>query len=669
MPYQTEEQRQRTFRDAGLTSTEQAAVTAGVGTINSSLFNPTPTIKYKQPEPQANYPVATLATSQPSTSQPADPYALTPEQKEASDLNKRMRELSDTLLGETDYRTALEKQAGVSYTTSADGTRNFVDKDLTDFDAQLNQLKNENLALQTYDPARDPALGGRGITKSGLHPYSREHAERIRVNAVNALGVATLIEAKRGRLNYALQLVDRAVEEKFGRKRKELEATKANLENALKDPAYTVAEKKQAAAILAAQKAEENKLAREEEDFKTIQGLVLQASQNEAPAAILDNMKRATSPLEASIAGRGYLQKETATSIQEYQFAVRNGYEGSFTDYQNEDANRKIAIAAAGTNGLSTQQTQNFLRITDKFQADGVINTGQKAVSAVEIADRVIANPNSAGSQLSILYTLVKNLDADSAVREGELALAQQTQSYFGRFQNSFTRIEKGQIISPDAAVQLANETKELAKAWKAAATRREKQYKSQAQIAGIGDAFNQYISGADLTYKPTLDDFYRDNPDQRPAVEQLIQDNPALSDDEILQILYEGPPSFNPVGGDTNTSLNRPTRNNNPLNIKKSNFTMKFPGVTGIDKKPAADGGYFLTFDSPQDGFNAAKKLIQSSGYINLTVDKALRRWSNNGYGGELIPSIKNKTVKQLSPAELDALIKAMAKREGYNA
>ena len=95
----------------------------------------------------------------------------------------------------------------------------------------------------------------------------------------------------------------------------------------------------------------------------------------------------------------------------------------------------------------------------------------------------------------------------------------------------------------------------------------------------------------------------------------------------------------------------------------------MTFSGVSGTDPKPAADGGKFLTFATAEAGFEAAKKLITSKNYINLTVDAALKRWSNKGYGGELVPSIKNKPIAQLTPSELDTLIKKMAAREGYNA
>lgn len=39
---------------------------------------------------------------------------------------------------------------------------------------------------------------------------------------------------------------------------------------------------------------------------------------------------------------------QPTASIQEYEFAVKNGYKGSFSDYQTEDANRKAVAAGAG---------------------------------------------------------------------------------------------------------------------------------------------------------------------------------------------------------------------------------------------------------------------------------------------------------------------------------
>ena len=98
-------------------------------------------------------------------------------------------------------------------------------------------------------------------------------------------------------------------------------------------------------------------------------------------------------------------------------------------------------------------------------------------------------------------------------------------------------------------------------------------------------------------------------------------------------------------------------------MNIKASPLTSAYPGVTGTDPSAASDGGKFLTFATPQDGCNAHYLIW----LYHLSVDQALKRWSNNGYGGELAPSLKGRAVNSLSPAELSSLLHAMARREGY--
>lgn len=124
---------------------------------------------------------------------------------------------------------------------------------------------------------------------------------------------------------------------------------------------------------------------------------------------------------------------------------------------------------------------------------------------------------------------------------------------------------------------------------------------------------------------------------------------------------------SFNMVGN--TTASNRPQRNNNPLNLKASAATSTYAGVKGVDPRPATDGGKFLVFDSPESGFAAAKRLLNAPSYKGLSVDAAMRRWSGGGYGADVEPSLKDRTMSSLTAAELDKLINAMAKREGYYA
>jgi len=125
----------------------------------------------------------------------------------------------------------------------------------------------------------------------------------------------------------------------------------------------------------------------------------------------------------------------------------------------------------------------------------------------------------------------------------------------------------------------------------------------------------------------------------------------------------YEAPKEQGPAY----TGSTRANRNNNPLNIKFSPYTAKYDGVIGLDESEADDGGQFIKFRSVEDGFNAAKKLLSTENYVGLTVDQALKRWSNNGYNGEIIPRLKNKIMGQLTEQEKMSLVITMANHEGF--
>lgn len=117
-------------------------------------------------------------------------------------------------------------------------------------------------------------------------------------------------------------------------------------------------------------------------------------------------------------------------------------------------------------------------------------------------------------------------------------------------------------------------------------------------------------------------------------------------------------------LGGGTGGT--RANRNNNPGNIKASKFTQSLPGVIGIDPTPAADGGHFLIFDSPENGFGGMHTLLRH-GYSNLPSDAALRRWSGGGYGAGDMGVDPTRPIASYTDAELHELTQRMAKREGY--
>ena len=115
-----------------------------------------------------------------------------------------------------------------------------------------------------------------------------------------------------------------------------------------------------------------------------------------------------------------------------------------------------------------------------------------------------------------------------------------------------------------------------------------------------------------------------------------------------------------------------RSVRNNNPGNIKVPAGGLDVarerygdPNVS-IDPNPASDGGSFLKFSTPEIGKAAIPKLLKTTS-SNLTVDTALRNWSHQAYGDEIVPSLKGKTIGSLNDDEMGQLQNAIQSREGW--
>lgn len=107
--------------------------------------------------------------------------------------------------------------------------------------------------------------------------------------------------------------------------------------------------------------------------------------------------------------------------------------------------------------------------------------------------------------------------------------------------------------------------------------------------------------------------------------------------------------------------------RHNNPLALKYSDWEKEFGATPG---QKAKDGGIFAAFKTFEDGWNAAKALLRSKAYSNLSVDEAMKKWSNNGYGIEVwgdSPFAQSTLMKNLTDEQLDDLMKHMMTREGW--
>jgi hypothetical protein len=121
-----------------------------------------------------------------------------------------------------------------------------------------------------------------------------------------------------------------------------------------------------------------------------------------------------------------------------------------------------------------------------------------------------------------------------------------------------------------------------------------------------------------------------------------------------------------------SNPGVNRPNRNSNPGNIKASDWSVKLPGVIGVESNPASDGGNFLIFDSPQSGMAAIGALLQQGkSYKGVTAEKAIRAYSGGGYGADAVGLDPSQDFQsQIASSDvLDGVVSSIAQREGFTA
>lgn len=130
-------------------------------------------------------------------------------------------------------------------------------------------------------------------------------------------------------------------------------------------------------------------------------------------------------------------------------------------------------------------------------------------------------------------------------------------------------------------------------------------------------------------------------------------------------------------INGDVREGGSASWRNNNPGNIKYSNDAGQLTEFAssliaqGIDisaGSKATDGGNFIAFPSLQAGSDAMSQLLSSGSYSSLSANDALKRWSNNGYGSEILPpELQGKTIGSMSPDEKATVVQRMISREGF--
>lgn len=173
--------------------------------------------------------------------------------------------------------------------------------------------------------------------------------------------------------------------------------------------------------------------------------------------------------------------------------AIIRGEEQWSTLTEKQQEANKAWFEAASASGViprasTAAQDKKYESLATKYRDAQLVKDSDSFANQVAIADQVLANPGNSANQLMVLYSLVKSLDPNSAVREGEIALANEAASFKQRWETFKTKIEKGQPLNPEVAKELAQGIKNLAKAYAAGKKRVDARYAADAKAVGIDD-------------------------------------------------------------------------------------------------------------------------------------------------------------------------------------
>lgn len=92
-----------------------------------------------------------------------------------------------------------------------------------------------------------------------------------------------------------------------------------------------------------------------------------------------------------------------------------------------------------------------------------------------------------------------------------------------------------------------------------------------------------------------------------------------------------------------------------------KSSWAAKQPGFVGVTKRPAAEGGYYAVYATPEDGVAAASKLLENYGNSGVdTPTKIVKKWSedtkaHNAYAKKLVVYLTKGGFKVDEDTQLD--------------
>jgi hypothetical protein len=136
---------------------------------------------------------------------------------------------------------------------------------------------------------------------------------------------------------------------------------------------------------------------------------------------------------------------DAPSAIKEYQFAVGQGYKGSFADWDKE--RRKAGASSVSVNN-GQKGFDNTLKLRGDFRSEPIYKAHQEMQSAYAQIQQSLKQ-NSPAGDLAGATKVMKLLDPGSVVRESELGMAMQASGLLDRVQHYATNVLNGTKLTP----------------------------------------------------------------------------------------------------------------------------------------------------------------------------------------------------------------------------
>lgn len=314
----------------------------------------------------------------------------------------------------------------------------------------------------------------------------------------------------------------------------------------------------------------------------------------------------------------------------------------SAEDLAGLGANRNAAMDKmnnlAGTQNEFMSALQNTIRTKEGFNKEKLGTSDLFGAAGISGVSTLISNLQQRNSEIEDKGAAFSNFIKDVKGLYGDMVTAS-TGAYDRAntlFQESLKEFQRAEDEAKETALTLVASGADIPESMRAI----------------LGDKFDMYKNVAT---------------EMKNALTRKAKQDQGLFDEDYS----DGDGGSTPSERDYSVTLAQ--QNNNPLNIKvpSRESTWQMYRDAGLNPRDsgfgATDGGKFLAFDDPKQGFEAAKLLLKNA-YSNLTLDQAMRRWSGNGYGADVAEELDpNLKIGSLTDTQLNLLLDGMALREGY--